>query len=370
MPAAGFPLTLLPGRGIQRRLTFANVGAVVGACCAGWSAGIALVRRLPAGGRGGHRRLRQRACVPSPPCCWRVPLVVAEQNAVPGAANRLIGPVRQGGGGLVPGHALPRAVVTGNPVRPEVVAAAAATATAPGATLGVAPDRTSCWCSADRSVRCGSTRRSLAAVERWRDRADLAVRHVVGRRDWEPIIAADARCSTGPGSCTRPSRTRTTWPRAGGGRPGGVPRRLEHVLRAGRGRRCRRSWCRLRIVTGDHQTANARAVAEAGGRGRRARRRARRRPAGGGGRRACSPTRRGWRRCRRRSRGCARLDAADRVAALAEEHARDCPSRRGSRGHRPLDPAPSPHRRRRRRGHERHRHRARRHGPPRVAAAT
>ncbi|MDQ4070896.1 MAG: glycosyltransferase, partial [Actinomycetota bacterium] len=41
---AGFEVTLLPGRGIQRRLTVENVGAVVGLARAGGEA-LALVRR-------------------------------------------------------------------------------------------------------------------------------------------------------------------------------------------------------------------------------------------------------------------------------------------------------------------------------------
>jgi UDP-N-acetylglucosamine:LPS N-acetylglucosamine transferase len=35
VPTAGFPLTLLPGRGIQRRLAVANVGAILGLGLAG-----------------------------------------------------------------------------------------------------------------------------------------------------------------------------------------------------------------------------------------------------------------------------------------------------------------------------------------------
>ncbi|HEY9558786.1 MAG TPA: glycosyltransferase, partial [Acidimicrobiales bacterium] len=45
VPPTGFPLTLLPGRGIQRRLTFANLGAVWGLCVAAVRA-VRLVGRL------------------------------------------------------------------------------------------------------------------------------------------------------------------------------------------------------------------------------------------------------------------------------------------------------------------------------------
>src|SRR5207248_4664035 len=44
VPAAGFDIDLLPGRGLQRRLTIQNIGAVWGACSAVVRA-IAIVRR-------------------------------------------------------------------------------------------------------------------------------------------------------------------------------------------------------------------------------------------------------------------------------------------------------------------------------------
>ena len=42
---AGFEVTLLPGRGLQRRLSVANVGATAGLAVAAWR-GLALVARL------------------------------------------------------------------------------------------------------------------------------------------------------------------------------------------------------------------------------------------------------------------------------------------------------------------------------------
>jgi UDP-N-acetylglucosamine:LPS N-acetylglucosamine transferase len=88
VPAAGYSLTLLPGRGIQRRLTWANVGAVLGLLAATWRGVRLLRRRRPAVlvALGGY------ASVPAAlgAILWRVPIIVAEQNAVPGAANRLV----------------------------------------------------------------------------------------------------------------------------------------------------------------------------------------------------------------------------------------------------------------------------------------
>src|SRR4029453_16922496 len=53
---------------------------------------------------------------------WRVPLVVAEQNARAGAANRLVGRFARACAVPFEGTDLPHAVVTGNPVRAEVLA--------------------------------------------------------------------------------------------------------------------------------------------------------------------------------------------------------------------------------------------------------
>ena len=121
VPEAGFPLTVLPGRGIQRRLALENVRSVFGLIAAVIT-GIRLVRRLrPAVvvGLGGYA---------SVPCVigavlWRVPIVVAEQNAVPGAANRLAGRFAKACAVSFDGTDLPRATWTGNPAPSEVVAA-------------------------------------------------------------------------------------------------------------------------------------------------------------------------------------------------------------------------------------------------------
>ena len=52
----------------------------------------------------------------------RVPLVLVNVDAVPGAANRLLGRFARASAVGWEGSALPRAVVTGTPVRPEMAA--------------------------------------------------------------------------------------------------------------------------------------------------------------------------------------------------------------------------------------------------------
>jgi undecaprenyldiphospho-muramoylpentapeptide beta-N-acetylglucosaminyltransferase len=189
VPPTGYPMTLLPGRGIQRRLTLANVGAV-------WGLVVAAVRALGLVGRlrpqvviavGGYASV----AVGLAAVVRRVPLVVAEQNVVPGAANRLLARMAKASAVSFEGTPLPRAVVTGNPIRAEVAA--------------IDPNRD--HAAARRAFGVGEGRRLLlvvggslgalrineavlAALPRLAGRRDLAIHHVVGRRDWEVITAA------------------------------------------------------------------------------------------------------------------------------------------------------------------------------------
>jgi undecaprenyldiphospho-muramoylpentapeptide beta-N-acetylglucosaminyltransferase len=190
VPEAGFPLTVLPGRGIQRKLTLANVGAILGLIAAVVQ-GIALVRRTrPAVvvGLGGYA---------SVPCVigavlWRVPIVIAEQNAVPGAANRLAGRFAKACAVSFDGTDLPRSIWTGNPVRREVLAIAGCSAAERADArkrLGVHAD---CTLVAVFGGSLGARRinHSVAdAVAGMGHRASVAVRHVSGRRDHAELVS-------------------------------------------------------------------------------------------------------------------------------------------------------------------------------------
>ena len=120
VPPTGYPMTLLPGRGIQRKLTFANVAAVVGLLRAGVRALRLLGRLRPAVvvAVGGYASV----AVGLAAAVRRVPIVVAEQNQAPGAANRLLARFAKASAVSFPGTPLPRAVVTGNPIRAEITA--------------------------------------------------------------------------------------------------------------------------------------------------------------------------------------------------------------------------------------------------------
>jgi undecaprenyldiphospho-muramoylpentapeptide beta-N-acetylglucosaminyltransferase len=182
VPEAGFPLELLPGRGIQRRLTLANVGAIVGLIRAMFQALVMVRRARPAVvvGLGGYA---------SVPCVlaavvWRVPIVVAEQNAVPGAANRLAARFAKACALSFPETDLRRGTWTGNPVRPEILAVdRGADQASARARLGIENGRTLIAVFGGSLGARRINNALLDALPGWRDRADLSVRLVGGSRD-------------------------------------------------------------------------------------------------------------------------------------------------------------------------------------------
>ena len=180
----GFAITLLPGRGIERKLSLQNVGALAGFAVGLAKAVVLLGRARPAVvvSMGGYA---------AAPCALAakllgIPLVLAEQNAVPTATHRLV--ARFAAASAVPfdGTPLPNPVVTGNPVRPEVLAVDRSDA-------GKRAARRQFRLPEDRTV-IGATGGSLGArvintavvdlAHAWRDRTDVAIRHAIGDRDW------------------------------------------------------------------------------------------------------------------------------------------------------------------------------------------
>jgi UDP-N-acetylglucosamine--N-acetylmuramyl-(pentapeptide) pyrophosphoryl-undecaprenol N-acetylglucosamine transferase len=263
VPEAGFTLTALPGRGIQRKLTFANVGAVVGLFRAFWQA-LALVRRRRPSvvvALGGYASV---ACAMAA-VLHRVPIVVAEQNAVPGAANRLVARFAKASAVTFPGTDLPRAVVTGNPVRPEVLAVDRARDRGPArARLGLPDDRV-VVVSFGGSLGARRINRAVTGlVERWAGRTDLAVRHVVGERDWDDSTARGEERNGATGILYRPVRYEDDMPTT-------LAAADVVVARAGATTVAELAvlglpsiLVPLPIATADHQTANARHLVDLG----------------------------------------------------------------------------------------------------------
>jgi UDP-N-acetylglucosamine--N-acetylmuramyl-(pentapeptide) pyrophosphoryl-undecaprenol N-acetylglucosamine transferase len=262
VPAAGFAITLLPGRGIARRLTLDNVGALAGLVAA-FARAVVLV------GRHRPRVVISVGGFASAPCAfaawvWRVPLVVAEQNAVPGLVNRLAARVAVAAAVSFPGTPLPRSVLTGNPVRPELAhvdRSPEARAEARRA-LGLGPgDRLVMVAGGSLGARRINTA-VLDVARRWSARRGIAIRHVVGARDFTQVSTeAPAtsgltyqvirfedrmdRCYAAADLAVQRAGASTVAELA----TAGVPSILVPLPGA----------------PGDHQTANARRLADAGG---------------------------------------------------------------------------------------------------------
>lgn len=260
----GLDHTLLPGRGIERsvapRALAANVGAVVGILRAVWEA-VVLVRRLR------PRVVLALGGYASFPCVaaavlWRVPVVVAEQNVHPGLANRVASLVARACAVAFPGTSLRRAVVTGNPVRPEVLAVDRSPEgqAAARAELDLPEGRRVVLVAGGSLGARSLNEAATGLVRRWAGRDDLALRHVVGRRDWD-LLGPEA-----------PERLLYQRIRYEDRMPVALAAADVAVLRAGSGTCFEVAAVGLPAVlvpsphvAGDHQTANARWLAEAGG---------------------------------------------------------------------------------------------------------
>jgi undecaprenyldiphospho-muramoylpentapeptide beta-N-acetylglucosaminyltransferase len=261
VPAAGYELTTLPGRGIRRSLTLANVAAAFGILRA-FVMAVGLVRRhrpRVVVAMGGYASV---ACGLAA-ALLRVPVVVAEQNAVPGAANRLVAKVAKAAAVSFPGTPLPRAVVTGNPVRAAVAETAARLAPQDARRELGLPERSTVLVVGGS---LGARRLNLAvldALSKWADRRDLTVRHVVGERDWSEVEQARPELPA-DGVHYAPVRYEDDMPLA-------LRAADVVVCRAGSSTCFELFAVGLPAVlvpspnvTGDHQTANARHAAAAG----------------------------------------------------------------------------------------------------------
>lgn len=196
VPAAGFRLTVLPGRGLARKLTLDNLGAIFGLAIGLVLAVVLLARLRPAVvvSMGGYA---------SAPCAlaavlFRIPLVLSEQNAVPTATHRLVGRFATASAVPYEGTPLPRPVVTGNPVRPEILAvdASAEGRITARRSFGLPEDAVVIEAFGGSLGARTINAAILRLVELW-DGPPLAVRHAVGQRDWE--WARSATPALGPG---------------------------------------------------------------------------------------------------------------------------------------------------------------------------
>jgi len=202
----GFPVTLLPGRGIVRSLALSDLVRNVR------SAGELVVAAVRAVGVVGRARPRVVVAVGGyaslagavGAIVHRVPLVLVNVDAVPGAANRLFGRCARASAVGWPGNPLPRAVVTGTPVRPEITAVdrSASGRARARRELGLPGDR-SLVVAFGGSLGARQINRAVdGAAGRWAARDDLAIYHIAGRRDWAAYagdVGVDRVPAEGPG---------------------------------------------------------------------------------------------------------------------------------------------------------------------------
>ena len=198
VPEAGFEVALLPGRGIQRRLTPENVRAVCGLLVAFVLALAIVVRRRPrvVVTVGGYAGL---------PCAvaaivLRVPLVVVSCDAVAGASNRLVARFARKCAVAFEGTSLPNQVVTGAPLRSAVLVT---DRTRQGrdtarAVLGVPAGR---FLLAVEGGSLGARRLNDAALglaRAWASRNDVTIYHVTGERNLAGIERESVELGLGP----------------------------------------------------------------------------------------------------------------------------------------------------------------------------
>jgi undecaprenyldiphospho-muramoylpentapeptide beta-N-acetylglucosaminyltransferase len=184
VPAAGYAIDLLPGRGFRRSVAPAAMAQNLRTA---WDTVVACVRAV-----GLLHRLRPAvvfgvggyAAAPGVLAArmLRVPVVVHEQNAAPGVVNRVAVALGARAAVSLPGTPLRGATLTGNPVRAAIVAGASAR-------RGVAADGRHVVGVFGGSL--GARRindATLALARRWRDRADLTIRHATGVRDYQRCV--------------------------------------------------------------------------------------------------------------------------------------------------------------------------------------
>lgn len=189
VPEAGFVITLLGGRGIVRRLSLANIPAIIGLFGAFLHSLILVARLRPSAivTVGGY------ASVPFSfaGALFRVPIVVVNVDAVPGLANRLTGRIARFSAVAFAGTPLARSVVTGAPVRAEIERVGHSDDDRRKARidLGIG-DKDGQRLVVITGGSLGARRLNEVGcelAERVVDRADLFIYHVVGERNTQSI---------------------------------------------------------------------------------------------------------------------------------------------------------------------------------------
>ncbi len=185
VPQQGFELTALPGRGIVRKLNVENLRSALGLGRAVVQSVRVLNKLKPSvvvsvGGYASAPAVVAAALL-------RRPIVVLEQNTVPGAANRLASRWAKVCATSFADTDLPNAVLTGNPIHGATAAVDRSDAVAKSQArrrLGVCENQ-HFVVAFGGSLGALSINTALSgALGSLTDRSDLCIRHVVGSRDW------------------------------------------------------------------------------------------------------------------------------------------------------------------------------------------
>ena len=195
-PSLEFPYTLLPGRGLRRSMRpsawWDNAGALLGLV---WACARALGSFLARRPRvvvivGGYASFPAGVAA----VLTRVPLVSVNTDAVPGAVNGLLGRFAAANAVAFPGTDLPRAHVTGTPVRPDLASLDRTPAgrRASRAALGLPGDRqtVACFGGSLGARRVNRAVAELAGI--WARCEGRSLYQVTGRRDYEAFAPAEA----------------------------------------------------------------------------------------------------------------------------------------------------------------------------------
>ena len=182
---AGYPHATLSGRGIQRsfkpKAVLSNFAA---SAKLSWGAvqAFRLLRRVRPSVvlcLGGYVSVSAGVAAR----LLRIPVVVAEQNAVPGWANKVVARYAEAAAVSFEGTDLPRSHFTGNPVRQQILLAAAGGS----ARREKSGDDAGAFNVVVLGGSLGAGHINQAVREAlfgWKGRSDISISHITGRRDW------------------------------------------------------------------------------------------------------------------------------------------------------------------------------------------
>ena len=187
---AGFEMTVLPGRGIQRKITFRNVTSILSLFAAFLRASLMIIKAKPEiiVVMGGYASL---ACGLAGRL-FNVPLLVAEQNAVPGATNKIIARFAKVSAVSFDAVALPNPVLTGNPLRSEILRFIETDSrNETRRELGVGDRKVITAFGGSLGARhLNETIFELS--QNWKGEA-ISIYHIVGSRDWQDFSQLDRK---------------------------------------------------------------------------------------------------------------------------------------------------------------------------------